>query len=534
MTHGKGLLNILLHAHLPFIKHPEYDSFLEENWLFEAITESYLPQLRMVNKLKSESIPINLTFSFSPTLIAMLQDDLLKERYRRFLQNHLELGEKELVRTKGLEPQHTVAQRYVDNYRDCLEAFDTKYGGDILKGFDQLQKQGFIEIITTPGSYPFLPFYQQYPQNIAAHIEAAIDTYHLTFGKTPLGLWLPECGYYPGLEHILADYDISYFFSSAHGLLFSDNPPEWGVFAPAKTPRGVSFFARDLASADLVWSPLTGYPGDPEYRDFYRDIGYDLDLDYVKSYIHLEEFRINTGFKYYAVSGKGDDKHLYDPAKAAERIKEHAGNFLYHQSKRIKKLLSVMGHQPIITCPYTAELFGHWWYEGIDWLETVIRYTHSNYGELELVTPSGYLEHNSPACETQPIFSSWGNKGYAEVWLEGSNDWIYRHIHMAIERLQELISRFPDATGLKERALNQACREVLLSQAIDWPVIMRSGTSEEYAASRIREHISNFYRIYDAMSQGTLGTEWLTKVEKKHNVFPRLNYKVFLPQQELL
>ena len=530
MTLGKGLLNILLHAHLPFIKHPEYESFLEENWLFEAITESYLPQLRMAHKLASESIPINLTFSFSPTLIAMLQDDLLKERYRRYLHNHIELGEKELERTKGSVYQHKVAQRYVANYRDCLQEFDALYGGDILKGFDQLQKQGLIEIITTPGSYPFLPFYQQYPKNIAAHVEAAIDTYHLTFGKTPRGLWLPECGYYPGLEHILADYDISYFFSSAHGLLFADYPPEWGVFAPAKTPRGVTFFARDLASAGLVWSPLTGYPGDPEYRDFYRDIGYDLEFDYVKPYIHLEEFRINTGFKYHAVSGKDDHKHLYDPSKAAERVKEHAGNFLYHQSKRIKKLLSVMGQQPIITCPYTAELFGHWWYEGIDWLETVIRYAHSNYGELELVTPSEYLEHNSPVCETQPIFSSWGNKGYAEVWLEGSNDWIYRHIHMAIERLQELISRFPDATGLKERALNQACREVLLAQAIDWPVIMRSGTSEEYAASRIREHISNFYRIYDAMSQGTLGTEWLTKVEKKHNVFPRLNYKVFLSQ----
>jgi len=526
MNHGKGFLNIVLHAHLPFIKHPEFENFLEESWLFEAISESYLPLLGMLKRLEADKIPSTITISFSPTLIAMLQDDLLGKRYLGYLEKHIDLGNRELERAQDDPKVHGLAQMYRDRYLKCLADYQ-EYAGNILKGFDYFQKAGVIEIITTPGSYPFLPFYEQYPANVSAQIESAVDTFHMVFGKTPKGMWLPECGYYPGLEHHLKDYEIDYFFTSAHGLMFSPDAPRWGVFTPAQVGNGLAYFARDLESANLVWSAETGYPGDPDYRDFYRDIGHDLPLEYISPFIHLEKVRVNTGYKYYAVSGKGDNKNLYNPDLAANKVLEHAENFLYHQSKRIGKLDPVMAEKPIITCPYSAELFGHRWFEGIQWLETVIRLVDSKYGDLDLTTPSRYLS-NSPKLEvSQPIYSSWGNKGYGEVWLDGSNDWIYRHVHMAIERLQELVSRFPDVTGLKERALNQAAREVLLAQSIDWPVIMRSGAAEQYAIQRLREHIGNFYRIYDAMGQGTLGTEWLTKVEKKNNVFPRLSYKVF-------
>ena len=141
-------------------------------------------------------------------------------------------------------------------------------------------------------------------------------------------------------------------------------------------------------------------------------------------------------------------------------------------------------------------------------------------------TPSCYLKNETPGQELQPAFASWGNKGYSEVWLDGTNDWIYRHTHKAIERMAELIERFPNETGLKRRALNQAAREILLSQASDWPFIMNARTVVPYATSRVREHLANFNRIYDALSGGQMGTEWLTRLEKKNNIFPNLDYRL--------
>jgi 1,4-alpha-glucan branching enzyme len=342
-------------------------------------------------------------------------------------------------------------------------------------------------------------------------------------------MWLPECGYYPGIEEILKDYEIEHFYTSAHGLLFAPDIPVSGVYAPVQTPNGLVAFGRDISSANLVWSSENGYPGDPAYREFYRDIGHDLDFDYIKPYLHLEKIRVNTGYKYYAVTGTTDNKRVYQPERALKKVREHAENFIYHQLQHIKRLEPLMDSIPVITCPFSAELLGHWWFEGPNWLEQVLRIAAQKQDDIQFIQPSNFIEtHKSDKFQVvQPIFSSWGNKGYAEVWLEGSNDWIYRHIHTAIERLQEVIERFPDASGLKERALNQAAREIMMAQSLDWPVIMRSGTAEQYAVNRVKEHIANFYRIYDALGQGNLGTEWLTRVEKRHNIFPSLDYRIF-------
>jgi len=91
----------------------------------------------------------------------------------------------------------------------------------------------------------------------------------------------------------------------------------------------------------------------------------------------------------------------------------------------------------------------------------------------------------------------------------------------------ELTERFPDESGLKERALAQAARETLLAQASDWPFMIRSGTTVAYAVRRIKEHVLNVEAIYDSLCRGTISTEWLTKLEKRHNLFPRLNYRIF-------
>ncbi len=528
----KGYLSLVLHAHLPFVRHPEYDHFLEENWLFEAISETYLPLLRLFSRLDEDRVPFRVTMSISPTLAAMLQDELLQNRYVRHLEMMLELAGKEEQRISGDPLFRPLARMYHELYRANFQDFTETWQRDLLRGFDYFCKKGRIELITSAATHSFLPLYQCYPETVSAQIQTALDVHTKRFGKAPRGFWVPEFGYFPGLEEVLADNGIQYFFSAAHGILFADEKPQRGVYAPIQCPNGVAVFGRDLASANAVWSSEEGYPGDFSYRDFYRDIGFDLPLDYIAPYVHQGKTRVNTGFKYYAITGKTEQKIPYVPEAALRKAEEHAENFIYNRLKQADRLSPLMDRPPLIVSPYDAELFGHWWFEGPHWIETLIRSLARNPEDLEMVTPSDYLKLYPENQVTRPSFSSWGNKGYAEVWLDGSNDWIYRHTHKAIERMQELTRRFPDERGLKERALNQAAREVLLSQSSDWPFIIKTGTTVPYAVRRVKEHIRNFTVIYDALCRNTVNTEWLTRLERKHNLFPDLNYRIFKKMTE--
>lgn len=529
----KANLALVLNAHLPFVRHPEYPVFFEENWLFEAISETYLPLLRVFHRLEEENIPFRLTMSFSPTLTAMLSDSLLQDRYRNHLELQLELADRELVRTAGMPEFHPQAKLYKDLLVKNLGDFNDVYQGNILRGFAYFQKKGGLELITTAATHPFLPLYQDYPENVQAQLQVALDTHYRHFGRLPKGIWIPECAYYPGLENLLKANKIDYFFTAAHAVLYARDLPKAGVYAPLALSNGVHAFPRDLASTNNVWSHDEGYPGDPAYRDFYRDIGFDLPLDYIGPYLQGGENRVMTGFKYYAVTGKTDQKVPYNFEAARKKVTEHAGNYLYNRLKQADKALSLgVEGVPLIVSPYDAELFGHWWFEGPLWIEEFFRQM-ARQDALGLLTPSDYLA-GQPDCQVNQLsFSSWGTKGYAEVWLDGSNDWIYRHTHKLIERMMELVSRFPDESGRKERALNQAAREVLLSQASDWPLILQNGTTAQYAEKRLREHIHNFTRIYDSLSANDLDTEWLTALEKRNNVFPNLDYRIFkkLPAQ---
>lgn len=520
---------LLLHSHLPLVRHPEHDSFLEERWFFEALSETYLPLLRSFGRLEADSVSFTLAMSFSPTLSFMLKDAFLLERYIRYLEGNIELAEKELERTANDPSLHRLAEMYYERYtQDRIDVEDT-YEGNLLRGFDYFAKRGHIELLATAATHAFLPNYRQYPEIVRAQIELGVETHRQNFSAHPRGLWLPECGYYEGLDQLIADSGIDYYVSAAHGVIFGEPQAKNGTYAPVRTPAGVAAFPRDVYTATWVWSSEQGYPAHPSYRDFYRDIGYDLPLDYIRPYIHDDDIRIDTGFKYHAITGATDEKVIYDPEDADKTVKEHAREFYTRQAEHIARLTDVIPGVPVVTSPYDTELFGHWWFEGPQWIEELFRVADAAQSEgdtrMALTTPSEYLKNHGTAQEIQPTFSSWGSRGYAEVWLDGSNDWIYRHTHQAIERMAELVARFPNEGGLKERALNQAAREVLLGMASDWPFIMNARTVVPYATERVKEHLRNFTRVYDALSQRNMGTEWLTAVEKKHPLFSHFNYR---------
>ncbi len=524
---SSGFVGLTLHAHLPFVRHPEYSRFLEEDWLFEAISETYLPLLRVFHKLRREGVPYRITISLSPTLCAMLSDKLLQERYVDHVTRLIELGEKELERTKDTPDIHELALLYVNMYKQNLEDFNSVYRGNILQGFRSLEDSGHLVIITTAATHAFLPLYRETPQAVKAQIELAMMSHVAHFRRKPKGFWLPECGYYPGLEQLLYQNNIEYFYAATHSISLAEEKAERGVFAPAVCPNGVHVFARDFGLSQLVWSEESGYPVDGVYRDFYRDIGYDLDLEYLRPYIHEPDVRVFTGYKYWAVTDQdSQEKRVYQRERALKRMKEHAGNFVYNIKRKAKKIGNLIDREPYFTLPFDAELFGHWWFEGIEWLEEVLRGLAAE-SDIEMMHAERYLQLYPKNQTIHPALSSWGNKGYSSVWVDGSNDWVYRHVHTAISRMIGLVERFPDQTSLKERFLQHAAREVLLSMASDWPFIISNGTSVSYAERRMKEHIHNFNLVYENMCRNSVNTEWLTRTEKKTNIFPDIDYRVF-------
>jgi 1,4-alpha-glucan branching enzyme len=238
--------------------------------------------------------------------------------------------------------------------------------------------------------------------------------------------------------------------------------------------------------------------------------------------------RVNLGIKYYKITGDTAHKDPYSRHWALEKAAEHAGNFLFNREKQVEWLFDLFqDRKPLIVAPYDAELLGHWWFEGPAWLDFLIRKTVFDQKTVRLITPSEYLREN-PRCQVAtPSPSSWGYEGFAEVWLNGSNDWVYRHLDKAAERMEELAKRFPDADGLLRRALNQAARELLLAQSSDWAFIMKTGSHVDYAVRRTKEHVLRFTKLYDDVTQNRIDEGWLRDIEYKDLIFPELDYRVY-------
>lgn len=524
----KGYLAVVLHAHLPYVRHPEHIYFLEEDWLYEAIEETYIPLIEVFERLLNDGIDFKMTMSLTPPLISMLQDELLQDRFVRHLAKLIELAEKEVHRTKNDPDFNNTAKMYHNKFKRAWKVYIDIYKKDITKAFKKFQDSGNLEIITCAATHGYMPLMELYPEAVYAQVKVAKDHYRKVFGVNPKGIWLPECGYQPGHDEILAKNGINYFYVDTHGILHGTPRPKYGIYAPVYCRSGVAAFGRDIESSKSVWSAEEGYPGDYNYREFYRDVGYDLEFDYIKDYIHPDGIRINTGIKYYKITGRTNHKQPYSFEGAMEKVREHAGNFMFNREKQIEYLYEFMGNKkPIVVSPYDAELFGHWWYEGPLWLECLMRKMYYDQKIVKMATATEYLRENSVNQVVTPSLSSWGNKGYSEVWLEGSNDWIYRHLHKAAERMIKLAKNHYDEKGIKERALNQAARELLLAQSSDWAFIMKTNTVVEYAVKRTKDHISNFSKLYYSIKNDSIDENSLKDLEEKNNIFADIDYRIY-------
>src|ERR1700677_4626876 len=496
-----GYLCLVLHAHLPFVRHPEYDDFLEEDWLYEAITETYIPLLEMMDGLERDGADWRLTMSVTPTLAAMLSDPLLQYRYVRHIDNLIALAAKEVDRTRWQPDFHHLAHMYHYRFQRARDVFVKQYNNNLINGFRRFFETGKLEIITCGATHGFLPLMNMNWNAVRAQVEIGCREFERHFGKRPQGIWLPGCGYAPGVDEILRHCGIRFFFVDTHGVLYAEPRPRYGVYAPIVCPKsGVACLARDTESSKQVWSAVEGYPGDYLYREFYRDIGFDLDYEYLKPHLHQTGIRSNTGIKYHKITGRGQHKEVYQPQQAMEKAAEHAANVMFNREKQVEWLRGAMDRPPLIVAPYDAELFGHWWFEGPDWINFLLRKMHWDQQTIKTINVPEYLDRHPRIQLSQPSMSSWGYKGYCEVWLEGSNDWLYRHLHEDADRMVDLACIHNDGgNGVRRRALNQAARELLLAQSSDWAFIMKTGTMVEYAVQRTMVHVLNFNHLYEQL-----------------------------------
>ncbi len=525
-----GFVSLVLHCHLPFVRHPEHEYFLEENWYYEAVFETYLPLLEVFEKLELKKTPFSITLSVSPTLLSMCLDPLLQKRAVRHADQLLALLKREKKRVEQDVSFGPVVQMYEEKLSRYRDLFVNKYHCNVAEGFKRFQDLGRLELITCAATHGFLPLLRIQESAVRSQIETALQLHMDFFGKKPVGFWLPECAYEPGLDKILKEYEIQFTFLETHGVLQAKPYPRFGTFAPVVCPSGVTVFGRDLESSKQVWSAQEGYPGDASYREFYRDVGYDMTAEYLHPYLQPEGFPRFTGLKYYRITGKTDQKEPYNPLAALAKTREHAADFLSRRHRQASEAQKWMDRPPLMNCLYDAELFGHWWYEGPAFLQEMFEQNAGQEELLKFVTPTEYLKIYLSNQTTQPVFSTWGVGGYSEFWLNETNDWIYPHLNNACDEMIMLTKLNQNPSDLVSRALKQAVRELLLAQSSDWAFMIKAGHYKEYAEKRVKIHLSRFYQLAESIRTGRILEAYLSDIEERDNLFPKADFRVFKKQ----
>ncbi len=514
---SKGNLAIVLHAHLPYVRAEEPGS-LEEDWFFQALVECYLPLLKALedaSRAKDQSP--KLTIGLSPTLLSLLEDETLKNRFKKWIEIRLEI----LISTKK---SHREASLHLTNHlKNNLKSWEN-CNGNLISRFSKLESLKVVDIITCAATHGYLPLLRDNPTTVRAQLRTAVTEHTRLFKKEPMGIWLPECAYYEGLDELMIESGLRYAVLDGHGLLNAKPRPRYGLYAPICTKRGVAFFGRDSESTLPVWSAKDGYPGNPNYREFHRDLGWDLSSESLERF-GLKENR-PLGIKLFKISSQNtslENKKKYNPKDARETIKKDAKDYLYGRKKQLAKLSKSINVNPLLIAPFDAELFGHWWFEGPSFLSEL--FIQSKKEGINFVTLREVLQDKPQIQLCQPSPSSWGQGGFHNYWLNDSNAWVVNEWSKAGREMVSICSNGLELDSEK-RIIKQAGRELLLSQSSDWSFILRAGTTTELAKDRINLHLKRFWILINSIkNKNIINQTLLEDIEKEDCIFPLICFK---------
>ena len=585
MQNGNYVL--ILHTHLPWVLHHGiYPAGVD--WLNEAVAECYIPLLNVFNDLLNEGISPNVTLDISPVLCEQMENPDFKQIFVNYCDARIDAARKDHLDFLhwGYDPHHIWLTEYWENfYTERKNDFLEKYNSSIINALRELQDKNAIEIMTCGATHAYFPLLGS-DKSINLQIAAAIDNYKKYFGREPRGIWLPECAYRPGyewqsqipvkpfnekhyrpgIEQFLYKHNLDYFvidekliqnsvpigafdverkfFNSINSPYFQ--PVPWNfdkspmrtylVASSDKVEYGYAAeFARHHDLSMLVWSGEIGYPGEPDYLDFHKR--------------HL-----NSWLRYWRVTDNKADmmyKALYHPDWTQKKIDLQSNHFIHNLENSINYYHNLTGKFATLTTPFDTELFGHWWFEGPEFIRAVIRGLH-NSPWVKIVKASEQLEISKPQEVVTIPEGSWGVNSDHTVWINEQNKWTWEMIYNDELRFNTMLEQFPfllssnnekkediskqtlsnpsnEEINIIKRLCLQALRELMLTQSSDWQFLIYTNASKDYAEQRFFFHHSDFNRLCDlalkfANEHNLANDEWLyiSEIEERDDLFPEL------------
>jgi 1,4-alpha-glucan branching enzyme len=502
----KGYFALVLHTHLPYVrKNGAWP--VGEDWLYQVMSETYLPLLGMLAQLEDEGLTSCLALTMTPVLAEQLADPYIKERFCEYLKVMSEhaADDGRDFQYFGDERRKALADAYQAEYRRKLLAF-TAIDGDLLGALASFEEMGLVETIGSAATHAFLPGLSE--ESVRSQVLIGLESHRARFGTDPAGFWVPECAYRPGIEDLLESEGVRYLLADSTALwrLPSTYPYKVG-------PSGVAVLARSERAHLNAWDDRAGYPTDGRY------------LDSTKYYQ-------GSGLHYWKVTGPAtgiEDKEIYEPGEAQARALDHARHFIAEVESELGSAPpppgngGLAGPRPLVLASYDTEFLGHGWKEGLYWLEITLR-SLARYEQVRSITPSRYLEDNPPSTSTPLRQTTWGTGKDDSTWINPRTGWMWVDLGKARQRLSGL-SAHRGRGALEDRALAQAAREVLLLESSDWPYMVAKDRAKEYAIERFRSHLERFCAIADGLETGELKKleSKLSEIEDADNIFPRLD-----------
>jgi 1,4-alpha-glucan branching enzyme len=471
---AEGSFCLVLHSHLPWL--PHHGAWpVGEEWLYQAWANSYLPVVDLVRRLGEEGRRDVLTLGVTPVLAAQLDDPYALRSVHEWLGNWQLRARYAAGRWRGDDPllrdlaaaEHQAAGR-------ALEEFESRWRHGFSPVLRTLVDGDLVEPLGGPATHPFQPLLREPVRRFTLHTGLA-DTAR-RIGRTPEGIWAPECGYAPGMEDGYAAAGVRRFLvdgPALHGDTHAGRPVG---------ESDVVCFGRDLEVTYRVWSPRAGYPGDPAYRDFHT-------------------FDHPSGLKPSRVTGKQvppERKRPYDPDLAAGAVARHAADFVDTVVARLRSLRDRHGRPGLVVTAYDTELFGHWWHEGPAWLEAVLRALPA--AGVRVTTLRGAIEAGHVGSPVELPASSWGSGKDWRVWDgEQVSDLV---AHGAA--VQDELLALPTQDGsVRDPVRDQLVREALLTLSSDWAFMVTKDSAADYARRRAKVHGDRFGELASLVRAGT-------------------------------
>ncbi|MDH7511642.1 MAG: DUF1957 domain-containing protein [Clostridiales bacterium] len=533
--------SLVLHSHIPYVlAHGNWPHGVD--WLHEAAAESYLPLLDVFYRLRDEGFAPNVNVSFTPVLMEQLKSRSFASGFKSYLQMKIDIARQDRAyfEKTGNKTLLSLTFYWEAWYQKLYESFTTTWREDILGGFRKLQEQGLVEIMTSAASHAYFPLLSR-DESLRRQVRQGKSVYREHFGRDPQGFWLPECAYRPryawkrpigsgrssprlGVDEILGEEGLGYFFVDTHLLsggevrgVYLDRFPAlkllWEKFRKGyetgkqaasspylpylADPSRVPFFVRDDKSGAQVWSGKSGYPGDGWYLEF-----------------HKKHFP--GGMRYWRITSNGadlGDKQPYDPGRIQERLDENAAHFVDSVAA------SLSGEdEGVVAALYDTELFGHWWFEGPEWLYRVIKKFYGT--KIQPRQANDCLEALRPHVVVSLPEGSWGTGGFHWIWFNDDTAWIWEKIYW----VEEEAHRLPRSLARKKPELyRQFMREKFLLESSDWPFLISTWTARDYAENRAAEHFQRAKTLVDWLKRndplGQHEQKQLATWEEEDNVF---------------